>query len=259
MAVKGVGFALNLAYAFGVSPPRVEMRLPAGESFTGSFTVGNPSGSPVKVRVTVEDWSSAQDGRQVIKGEVSSLGWLVFSSQELELRPNRSDIINYTVTLPKDAKGEYAAMVYFGTLPDPLKGGISVISRIGNAVYVIVEGTEIVKGEITNVIISRIEPLKIDVTIRNEGNIHIRPRGKIIIRRKGLFLKKGDRKPIEIPFNEVGFPVLPQQHYIFEAWLKERLEPGIYRLELNIQFGTERLFQKLECSVNKEGKIRMGE
>jgi len=245
IVVCAVVFGLSTAGAFSINPYKVEMTLPAGESREGSFTLANPSDTTVNIKVTVEDWSSDQDdGRVIVRGEKPSLNWLKLTPQELELGPQQSKVVNYTVRLPKGTKGERSAMVYFGDVPDTSKGGIAIRSRIGTAVYAIAEGTEIVKGEISRITVARQKPLRIDVAVKSLSNIHIRPKGIIRIN------NKEGGEPIEILFNDPGFPVLPQQEYKFEARSKKKLGQGEYKLEFDMQFGEEEFHEEMEFTVN---------
>jgi len=240
--------------AFTISPNRVGLTLPAGEDHAGIFTVGNPGDTPVKIKVSVQDWSSEQYGRVVTKEEGSSLSWIKFDPLEVELEPHQSATVNYDITLPDDAKGEYIAMVFFSNIPEPSEAAISVISRIGNSLYVIIEGTEVVEAEIGDVSIKSAQPLKVDVTVENSGNVHIRPKGKMIIRRKGLFLSQKDKKPIEISFNKGGFPVLPAREYVYTVKSKETLKPGKYSLELDLEYGDGSYLKKIiEFKTDKKG------
>jgi len=244
------------ADAFSTSPNRVEIAIAAGERYEGSFTVKNPTPNAVSMKVVVEDWSSDHDGRQVLKGEQEALGWLEFTPRAFELAPQGFQAVKYTVSLPPDAKGEYTAMVYFGTAPEPSASGISIINRVGNALYVVVKGTEIVKGKINAVRVTRARPAKEEVVIENLGNIHMRPKGRVIIKRKGLIVfDKKARQPLEMTVNEAGFPVLAHQEYVFEAWSKEELRPGNYSLEVNMEFGKEVYRDTLEFRVGPKGEV----
>jgi len=75
--VSAMLIATLTAAAFTVSPHRVELSLAAGGESVGSFTLSNPTDKSVKIKVTVEDWSIPQEGREVAKGEHDSLSWLV--------------------------------------------------------------------------------------------------------------------------------------------------------------------------------------
>lgn len=247
---------LPAAEAFTVSPGKVELVLSAGEDHTGSFRLGNPGDEAVRLKVSVNDLSYVQGAGQESGSEVSGLDWIRFDPQELDLAPYHTGSVDYTIQLPADAAGEYACMIYFSTVAERPEGGISIKGRIGNALYVIVEGTEVVKGAISDIIIINAAPLKIDVGIANNGNIHVRPGGVISVRKKGLFLKKEQRRAIEIPLNSAGFPVLPGQGHVFEIRTKERLEPGRYGLELNIEFGEEELTGRREFRIDRSGKAK---
>lgn len=251
-----IAFSPSSARAFTVSPGRIEITLPDGEKYEGSYTVGNPSDTPIRIKVTVEEWFAGQD-KEAIKGEWPSLEWVKLSPQELDLRPNETSVINCTVSLPKEAKGEYAAMIYFGSVPDPSKKGIQMRGSIGNALYVIVKGTEVIKGELNNITITNIDPLEIRVEIRNLGNIHIRPAGKITVRKKGLLVNEEGRELIEIPFNKGEEPVFPKMECVFLSRSDAKLKPDRYELEFNIQFDKEMLTKELDFTVDKDGRTQI--
>jgi len=217
---------LPAAEAFTVSPGKVELVLSAGENHTGSFRLGNPGKEAVRLKVSVEDLSYAQGAGQESHSETSGLDWIKFDPQELDLAPHHTGSVDYTIQLSGDAAGEYACMIYFSTITKRPEGGISIKGRIGNALYVIVEGTEVIKGAISDITITNAAPLKIDARIANNGNIHVRPGGIISVRKKGLFLTKRQKRKIEIPFNSAGFPVMPGRNHVFEIRTRERLRPG---------------------------------
>jgi len=251
--------ALNVkpAYAFTVNPGRVELVMPAGESYIGSYIVGNPGDKPVKVVISAEDWSSDQDGRDVEKGDIASLDWLVFMPQEVDLAPNESRTVQYKINIPKEAQGEYTAMIYFGEAPDTSQGGVTVRSRVGNALYVIIAGTEMVSGRIADINFSKRTPPKINVRIENTGNVHVRPKGNIKIKKSGLSANDKNGDGMDIPFNEAGFPVLPQQTYLFEVPVKEELAAGKYKFDFAMEFGRAIFNNSLEFTVGEDGYIKI--
>lgn len=238
--------------AFNINPYRVEMTLPTGEHREGTFTVANPSDAPIKIKITVEDWSSLQEGRTVVRGEGSSLSWLKLNPVKLTLEPHQSETVRYTVQLPDGETGGRAAMIYFATVPEAGAKGISIVNRVGTALYAIAEGTEIIQGEIDTIRIKRTKPsFMAEVAVKNLGNIHIRPGGRIVITKKA-------EEILTIPFNEPGFPVFPEQRYIFETRRKEELDPGTYSLELIMEFGEEELRKTLEFEVPQEKNDTQG-
>jgi hypothetical protein len=252
---------LSTASAFTVTPPRVELQLDAGEERDGAFTVSNPTDEAVKIKVAIEDWSivAPDDGREILKGEQPALSWIDFSPEEFFLEPHTSEVVTYTIRLPYDAHGSYIGMIYFGEVPTETDKVLNIVTRIGNSIYVTVKGTEIVDGEIAEINVIRTNTFKARVLINNLGNIYVRPKGKITIRKKGMFLKRSEKKPIEVPFNHAGFPAFPFWHYTYEPWSKDTLGPGRYSLELETSFGEKTLRKTVEFSVTKEGAVRMVE
>jgi methionine-rich copper-binding protein CopC len=178
----------------------------------------------------------------------------VLNPQELSLEPHQTGTVNYDIIIPEDAKGEYIAIVFFSSVPEPSGAAVSVVSRIGNSLYVIIKGTEIIEGEIGDLRVRSANPLKLDVTVENSGNIHIRPQGKIVMKRQGLFLKKREKRAIEIPFNEGGFPVLPDRSHTFSIKTKENLKPGSYNLGFDLEYSDGHfLKEEWELKIDRKG------
>jgi len=248
------------AYAFTVTPGAKVIVVKTGEVHSGDYIVGNRGEEAIRIGVTADDQSAAQRdlGRQTAKEDGSSPNWLDFKPRQLELGPFESGSINYTITLPKDAEGEYSAILYFTNLPTSEKKGISMSTRIGNTLYAIVEGTEVVKGELIDISVTRTDPMNVRVTIENSGNVHIRPRGDITIRKKGLFLSAKDKEPVIIPFNKAGFPVLPNRNHIFEARSKDaRFGLGWYSLEFEAEFDGKKLEKELKFKIERGGGVKI--
>jgi len=238
------------AHAFTVSPGVIEVSLEPGERSSGRYTVNNPTDKHITIKMSVEDWSSGQYDREVDKGEKDSLGWLALKPNEIKLEPHGSKIVNYEAILPDGAQGEYSAMIYFSAPPEASNGGVAIATRIGNGFYAIAKGTEEINGVIDDIVILNTAPFRMDVTISNEGNVHVRPRGEVVIWRKGLFLSDSEKAPVKIPFNKPGFPVRPTQNYIYEVRAKNQFEPGKYELELRINYGAEVLKKRMKFKAH---------
>ena len=257
--VLGTFTGLLPVYAFTVSPGAQVIVVKAGEIHSGDYIVGNRGEEAIRIGVTADDQSVAQQllGRQTVKEDGSSPNWLDFEPRQLELGPFESGSINYTITLPKDAEGEYSAILYFTNLPASEGKGISMSTRIGNTLYAIAEGTEVVKGELVDIAVTRTDPMNIRVTIENSGNIHIRPKGDITIRKKGLFLSAEEKEPVIIPFNKPGFPVLPKRNNIFEARSKDvKFGLGWYSLEFEAEFDGKKLEKQLKFKIERGGGVK---
>ena len=132
-----------------VSPPRTVLQGKPNKTLTGYFTLTNDGEHPLEVRVEPEDWAGG------IGGGRGPVPWLKITPTQLMLRPGKTSRVKFTVRIPKDASGELRAQVFFTTTeagePSHSEGAMSLRSRLGAIIYVAVEGTEHIEGDITKV------------------------------------------------------------------------------------------------------------
>jgi hypothetical protein len=238
----------------GVEPTVTELSLSPGEKETGTFTVLNDEDKVVSVKVELEDWMRREEGVEVAS-------WLEVKPHEFELGPGEAKKVKYKIKVPQEVKGELMAMVFFGSLT-PGGGGVGIKTRFGVSIYVTIKGTEAVEANIEKLDVAKYGGENSDnyginfgVTVGNIGNVHIRPKGRVVIEDK-----EGSRiKEVDILH---GLPVLPQGKRTFAAiWKRGVLPPGEYKGEATISYGElyglkdkissyETLF-----SVNEQGEI----
>jgi hypothetical protein len=244
-----------LLYAgIGVKPTVTEISLSPGKRRTGTFTVLNDGDKAIKVKVELEDWMRREE-----RIEVPS--WLEVRPREFELGPGEVRKVKYRIEVPEDSTGELVAMVFFGSLT-PGGGGVGIKTRFGVSIYVAIKGTEAVEANIEKLDVAKYGGENSDnygisfgVTVENVGNVHIRPKGKVLVEDK-----EGSRiKDVDIFY---GFPVLAQGKRTFAAiWKGGVLSPGEYKGKATISYGElyglkdkissyETLF-----SVNEQGEI----
>jgi len=246
--------SLLLYAGIGVEPTVTELSLSPGKRKSGSFMVLNDEDKVIKVKVELEDWPR---GRETI--DVGS--WLEVEPREFELGSGEVKKVKYKIRVPEEAKGELAAMVFFGSLA-PAGGGVGIRTRFGVSVYVAIKGTEVVEANIEKLDVAKYSGedsdnygINFGVTVGNVGNVHIRPKGKVVIEDK-----EGSRiKEVDIFY---GLPVSPQGKRTFAAiWKRGVLPPGEYKGKATITYGDlyglrdkissyETLF-----SVNEQGEI----
>ncbi|MDD5428578.1 MAG: hypothetical protein PHI58_05005 [Candidatus Omnitrophica bacterium] len=164
----------NLLAGIGVKPTVVEVEATPGVEKTGSLTVGHSEAETVVVKVEVEDWLKLRTG----SSPISIKQWLIMDDTELVLEPAKAKNIGYRIRVPEGVKGELIAQIFFSGLI-PSKGEMNITSRFGIALYVGIEGTEILDPVITDM---QINGSALGVTIQNKGNVHIRPVGKVVIK-----------------------------------------------------------------------------
>src|SRR3990167_9538285 len=132
-----------------VSPPRTVLQGKPNKTLTGYFTLTNEGDTPLQVSVEPEDWARG------IGGGRGPVPWLKVKPTALTLRPGKTSRIKFTVRIPKDASGELRAQVFFTSVEagqtSDSEGAMSLRSRLGAIIYVVVEGTERIEGGITKV------------------------------------------------------------------------------------------------------------
>jgi len=198
-----VGFSIKIASAqvsISIYPVSFRIALNPGETYTGSVTVVNPNNFDLGVRPEKENISGGAEGEvQLLGNEETKYGlasWIYFNETEMVLKPQERREISFVISVPLNAQpgGHYAAILFRGLGPDQLgesTSGVGVSGRVGTTVLVEVAGDVQKSGEITSLDASKFishGPLEISFKVKNTGNTHFSPEGKIIV--SGLFQKK---------------------------------------------------------------------
>lgn len=215
----------SLAQAgIGVQQPVTEIEVSPNIEKSGVFTVANGDSESVVIKVEPEDWLKLRTG----KSPIPVAGWFAMKP-EFKLGPGETRDVGYTVKVPEGVKGELVAQVFFST-GAATGGTLKVTSRFGVALYVGIEGTEIIDPEIKDMSLGG---SAISVTIENHGNVHIRPSGKVTIKDS----KGNAAQEVDVSYTAVIFS--GQAHtYNAEVDVK-KLSPGEkYTLEADFTTGT---------------------
>jgi len=247
------------AFAITIGPSRFEVVLPQGEVAVADYYVQNETEKPIHVTVEPENWSK----EAYFYGDLKIEDWIEFDSYEFDLQPKEIKKLILTIKVPEDVTGELVAQIFFtsavGTATgEEQTGGIR--ARIGAVLYVAIEGTESVDAEIVDVIPSKIsdngvKKIEFGVKVKNRGNVHIRPTGKVLIEDE-----KGE-KVVEINLVQ-GRAVLPNKDNLFYVVLdKTKLKKGKYNITAVINygkmFGEEKTADfKRSFEVTKSGEVK---
>lgn len=235
-----------------VEPVRQEIKVSPGEKAQGSYFVYNVGKEPTHVTVGPRDWFVLKENK-----DISVDSWLKITPQELDLEPGERKEVKYEVAVPTKAIGELVAMISFVPQAEE-ESAINVVFSV--SLYVMIEGTEILKGEISKVDIRRWESegssdLRLAVLVENRGNVHLRPKGKIVIEeRKGKEIKE-----VELTY---GWPVYPgKNRAYFGDWKGASLKSGKYEATATVDYGDPENILKgtVSFKVDKNGNIEMDE
>ncbi len=257
ITLVAVLFCAVQSYALVMGPARFEVSLPPGEIADGDYYVQNDTDQPAHIVVEPENWfKEAYD-----YGKLEIKDWVEFDIYEFDLKPKEIKKLRLRIKVPKDIKGELVSQIFFTSTVlredgQPVEG---IKARVGAVLYVAIKGTEIVDAEITNITISKEsskekENLKVETNVKNKGNVHIRPTGKVTI------LDKAGKKLIELDL-ESGKPALPGQEIVYNAlWNNPRLKSDEYKVSVTINYGKELGMEKRAAlekifEVNKDGKV----
>lgn len=227
------------AYAFSIDPARIELNIGAGRQKGAMITVDNSqSDEPLHLKAYLQDIiylpSGDYDFPQSASTSWSCANWIKIIPEEIDVPPRRKGNARISVAVPDDAKGGYYAMVFFESSPSYTAEGLGINFRIGALVDVTVANTESRKAELTSM--SFIGPKKVEVDIFNQGNVLIRPKGKLKI-----LDAQGKKRIKQLDFNPQAQSILPNTLRKFYIGLDTPLPAGSYRVKAEIDYGTRYL------------------
>lgn len=232
-------FIGQTAYGFSVDPARVELTIAPGRQKGVMLSVDNSqSDEPLHIKAYLTDivYLSSGDYDFPPAGSAlhSSANWIKIIPDELDVPAKKKGFVRVGVSVPAEAKGGYYAMLFFESSPSYESSGLGINFRIGALVDVKVAGTESRKAELSN--IAFIEPKRIEVEVLNQGNVLIRPKGKIKI-----LDAQGKKRIKQFDFNPQLQSILPDALRKFWTEIEEPLLPGAYRIKAEIDYGTKYL------------------
>jgi hypothetical protein len=226
---------------------RVELRMTAGQQYSGSLKLSSESGAKTRIRAEVDDFyindkATPQFERNLPpEAAYSCKNWLTLNPMEIEIDKGGFLNVRYTLRLPADVpEGSYNCAAGFTTLPtaEAVTGmGMRMAVRIVAAFYIQL-GSPPVVGRLKEIKLEPLPPTKDSkeggwqavVVLENSGLMYFRPTGKLeVLDAEGKAVETAD------------FPSLPvlrerDQRFIFP--LKTKLEAGHYKLRVHVDIGT---------------------
>lgn len=226
-----------------IDNPKVRMTIAPGEYNGGEIKVDNTGREPISVRVYLEDWVYAQqDGGKNFspKGStpLSCAPWLTFYPADFELQAGATQIVRYTVAVPKGATGGHYCVMFFETGGGEMEGVnpsgeqimVKVLNRLGALFYVEPEGTIQKSAELENLSLTQnLNDFNVSVQLKNTGNTDITAQGTFnVIDKEGFVYLRGE-------FEEVY--TLPGDKAVLKSIVgSENLKSGDYDILLTIEF-----------------------
>lgn len=214
--------AQDEARGITISPVRQEMTVEPGKVSTGSFIVGNTTDEPIKVNLSVEQFSVADYTYDYEFRAPPSNDWVKMRQPQIEIAPNRTQKISFDVAVPaKSPPGGYYFSLFASTTIDG--PGLPGTVRAASLLYMKVEG-ELVRtsvmenGSIPFWVTGGQVPYKFDV--KNTGNVHF----------SAYFY--GQLETLFGPLPETGTShlLMPGATRTIEGSIPSPIFPGIYKM-----------------------------
>jgi len=189
---------------FVVEPGKTEIFLNPGESVIKNIAITNRINKTIKFKLTTEDMVGTTDSNSAIKllgdevGPYSIKNFIEPEISEFSLGFGEKIVVPVRVSIPLDAepKGYYGALivsnepeVFSEEQSKDAEGKARLVSRIGSLFFLRINGEGQELGSLQE--FKTIGPKKafyernpkgFEILFKNEGNVHLVPYGKIIIR-----------------------------------------------------------------------------
>ena len=231
----------NQAEAISLSPLTFELAVNPGEVVTNVLKITNTDAVPVNVTIKTEDFAAIGEEGQVTLEEptedltFSSARWVTANPSVLVLLPNESATIEFVISVPANAEpgGHYSSILATVSAAATQGGGSSIAQQVGSLILINVAGdvTENLRiEEFFAAGYSEYGPVGIISRFENDGTVHLKPRGFILI--KNIFGKEIAK--LDLPQRNV----LPRSIRRIEVPWGEKIMFGRYEATLTAIYGS---------------------
>ena len=239
VAVASVLF-VNNAKAVTISPLNFELTGNPGDTVSNVVRIYNDLDVGIGVTMEAQDFVSAgEQGQVLIKGHEESNtysleSWISLSPQTFSLAPHSSQMVEFTVKIPAGGEpgGHYASVLATVSGETP-GGGVGINQKVGALLLLSVA------GEISENLglvdfnpdsdFTEYGPEKLIARFKNDGTVHLKPRGFVIIKN----VLGNEVVKMELP----QLNVLPQSARTVDIPLKLGNQFGRYEATLAAIYG----------------------
>ena len=240
---------------FNVAPEEINLQLPAGARRIEAITLENHDTVPVRIKGKAQPLIFDDYGELDVVAMEEAAGfepWVEISPAELVLQPGQRRNVRLAIDAgPEYQGGKYAHLAFDATELDPAEDGrnghlsamVSLSSRDGHRVAAEVTDLRILPP-------TAVTPLGIEFRIKNTGNIHFQGSGTLALARyvvpesiDGIIIDSGSYETIwsgPLP-EDVLRKVLPGEDRVITGSVTEPVEPGLYRVTLELNQGSRPL------------------
>lgn len=189
-----------------IDKPKIRLTIEPGSYDSGEIKVENTGDEEIAIKVYLEDWAynEQEGGKEFMPKGTSKLSaspWISFYPADFTLAPNGTQMVRYTVSVPKDVKGGHYSVMFFetggGVIEQPNEQGVNVaiqvLNRLGALFYVEPKGTiEKTAAMKSPDIKEHLNDLIISADFFNTGNTDITASGTFdVIDQEGFVYARG--------------------------------------------------------------------
>lgn len=184
----------SYADTVSVIPPRFELRGNPGDIIQEKLRIRNDSQQSITYAIQVEDFQAKDDQGGVDLIEKDNEGnasyklasWITTDPEKITLAPGDEKVVTINIKIPKTAEpGGHFASVLIKRSGGDVTGGASVDSRIGSLILLRVSGAITESAAVDSFkaeeSISQYGPVTFALRTKNDGNVHVQPKGTIVI------------------------------------------------------------------------------
>lgn len=266
--------------SIGLRPLKNDIKIEPGEQVTRTITVVNNTKEPVTAVPVLEKFIASDDSGypdQMLKGDPGNIqdatNWVELSEDMVTVPPFSTYDVEYAITAPEGAEpgGHYAAILFEPYDPNPVEG-IKIQVRVASLLLINVAGDVEESAEISDLSLNSLKvyddkPLTFNVGVKNTGNVHFIPEGRIVLKNaKGDVIQKtgkilnsdGQEETYDyIPVNYKGSHVLPQSSRVFEGVWETPIYNEKITAELKVAYSDikELVSKKIEFTLSRALEI----
>lgn len=228
--------------SLNASPIRVEHHIKQGQKGTDVIKLSNTGIKPVRLKVSVEDWTLAANGTPLFMKPAglpfSCASWIGTNPVDFRIDPKQTREIRYSLACPPEVPdGGYRAAIIFSSVADAKPGertaSVTIQSRLAVILYERV-GSPQVSGRLESLKTrTRRDGVDFLLEITNSGAVFFRTKGKITVN------DAGGNKVFEL--TAPNDPVLQNIRRILEVPYTGPLAKGTYSIQAVLDIGAKEL------------------
>lgn len=242
-------FDTNAAEGLQISPALVELNTERGKTYTLKLKVLNVTSSDLSYDSTIHDFGAKDEtgSPKILLDDSLPVGasvrnW-IGTVQRFSLRRQETRQLDVKIAIPVDAEpgGHYGVIRFAGKDPQLVDTGVGVTASTGLLILIRVDGAIDERLSLASFTAEQgnkrhdffeSSPITFVPRLKNEGNVHVKPVGKVEVRDMfgGL--------AASLSVNEKAANVLPGSIRRFESVLNKDWMIGRYTADLTLGYGT---------------------